>query len=84
MSTKRQFLFVLAIFALCVFALLLIPSPAMPSAFAHAQIYPHVHPHEAVALLQDFLLNGVWLGLWIVAYRLAKRLWVALAEAVRS
>ena len=38
------------------------------NAHGHAQMFPHQHPHEVFALVDDFLLNGLWLALWGVIY----------------
>ncbi len=75
MSTRdRNLIYLIAalIMALCY---------RLATADAHEQIFPHTHPHAAFALIEDFLLTGLWISIWAGisygGYRLARRMgWV--------
>lgn len=34
----------------------------MNQAFAHAQIYPHLHPHAYTSPILDLILSLLWIG----------------------
>jgi hypothetical protein len=51
----------------------------MNTAFAHEQIYPHIHPHADTSGWSDILLSVLWLGGLALIFYFAFRL-IALAR----
>jgi hypothetical protein len=56
----------------------------MNSAFAHEQVYPHIHPHQPVSHSTDLLLTALYVAGLVFATFLLMKIVIAVVRQIRD